>query len=157
LIETLEKYGKPLVSTERDIDPEFNKYKINVSPEKIHSLLYYASLFIGDSQTMTSEAAILGTPALKCNSFAGKLSVPNELENRYQLCYSFLPEQFETMLEKVKEFLEKLDLKAEWQKRRQKMLSEKIDVTAFLVWFVENWPVSIKIMEKNPEYQERFK
>jgi len=38
---------------------------------------------------MTSEAAMLGTPSLKLNSFAGKLSVPNELEQKYQLCYSF--------------------------------------------------------------------
>jgi len=55
----------------------------------MHSLLYYATMFIGDSQTMTSEAAMLGTPSLKLNSFAGKLSVPNELEQKYQLCYSF--------------------------------------------------------------------
>jgi len=37
------------------------------------------------------------------------------------------------------------------------MLSEKIDVTAFLVWFVENWPESFKTMMENPGYQERFK
>ena len=58
-----------------------------IPPESIHSLLYYAKMFIGDSQTMTTEAAILGTPALKCNTFAGKLSVPNELEEKYNLCY----------------------------------------------------------------------
>ena len=36
------------------------------------------------------------------------------------------------------------------------MLSEKIDVTAFMVWFVENYPESVEIMKKNPDYQLRF-
>lgn len=33
------------------------------------------------------------------------------------------------------------------------MLADKIDVTAFLVWFIENWPESFKIMKENPDYQ----
>jgi len=45
----------------------------------------------------------------------------------------------------------------QFQLRRQKMLLEKIDVTAFLVWFVENYPESAKIMKENPEYQWRFR
>ena len=43
-----------------------------------------------------------------------------------------------------------------WQIRRQKMLTDKIDVTAFLHWFVENWPESMKIMIENPGYSNRF-
>ena len=37
------------------------------------------------------------------------------------------------------------------------MLKDKIDVTAFMVWFIENFPESHKIMKKNPNYDERFK
>ena len=37
-----------------------------------------------------------------------------------------------------------------------KMLHEKIDVTAFYVWFIENYPQSAKIMKENPDYQLRF-
>ena len=37
------------------------------------------------------------------------------------------------------------------------MLADKIDVTAFLVWFVENYPQSFQIMKENPDYQLRFK
>jgi hypothetical protein len=37
------------------------------------------------------------------------------------------------------------------------MLSDKIDVTAFMVWFVENYPESVKIMKENPdETQKQF-
>jgi len=37
------------------------------------------------------------------------------------------------------------------------MLSEKIDPTAFLIWFMENYPGSVKIVKNNPEFQSRFK
>jgi len=42
-------------------------------------------------------------------------------------------------------------------KCRQKMLKDKIDVTAFMVWLIKNYPKSAKIMRENPDYQERFK
>ena len=107
-------------------------------------------MFIGDSQTMTSEAALLGTPAIKCNSFAGRLAVPDEIEQRYGLCYSFMPEQVESFFEKIEELLSLSDLKEEWHRRRALLLANKIDVTAFLTWFVEGYPQTIK---KVLEYQ----
>jgi len=36
------------------------------------------------------------------------------------------------------------------------MLKETIDVTAFFVWFVENYPESAKIMKDNPGFQNSF-
>lgn len=48
-------------------------------------------------------------------------------------------------------------LKDNFQYRKNNMLRDKIDVTAFLVWFVENYPESVKIMKETPEYQYRFR
>ena len=157
LVELLKPHGKILITTEREIEPELREYQLKISPEKIHSLMYYATMFLGDSQTMTSEAAVIGTPAVKCNSFAGRLSVPNELENKYQLCYSFVPEQFDLMLTKINELLNRPDLKMEWIIRKERMLKDKIDVTAFWSWFVENYPQSGDILKENPKYSARFK
>lgn len=157
LVDYLRHRGKVFITTERDIDDEFKQYQLKVSPEKAHSLIYYATMLIGDSQTMTSEAAVLGTPSVKCNTFAGRLSVPNELERSYGLCYSFLPNQAESFFAKIEELLAMPGLKEEWQQRRQKMLSEKIDVTAFFTWFIENYPESRKVMREHPDYQWRFK
>jgi len=157
LIDLLSPHGKVLITSEKDIDAEFKDYQLLVSPEKVHSLLYYATMFIGDSQTMTSEAAVLGTPALKCNSFAGRLSVPNELEAKYKLCFSWQPSEFESLLEKLRELLKQPDLKETWRERRENMLRDKIDVTAFMVWFIENMPESARLVEQNPEYLQRFK
>jgi predicted glycosyltransferase len=105
---------------------------------------------------MTSEAAILGTPAIKCNTFAGKLAIPNELEDKYQLCYAFLPEESDKMLAKIEELISLSDLKKLWNERKERMLSDKIDVTAFYIWFIENYPQSVKTLSENPDFQKQF-
>jgi len=157
LIKILKNYGKIFITTERDTEPQLSQYQLKISSEKIHSLIYYATMLIGDSQTMTSEAAVLGTPAIRMNSFVGRISYLKEEEHKYGLTYGFKPDQFDEMISKIEELLKMPNLKQEWQERRQRMLSDKIDVTAFMVWFVENYPDSVKIMKENPNYQLRFK
>lgn len=158
LIETLKPYGRIFITSERPIEAEFEDYRLPVSPENIQSLMYYSSMFIGDSQTMTTEAAILGVPALKVNTFAGKLAVPNELEKKYDLCYAFLPSEFDIFLVKLKELLKNIPaVKTEWKQKSQEFYKNKIDVTAFLIWFIENYPQSTAMMKENPNYQFNFK
>jgi uncharacterized protein len=157
LVEFLSKAGKVLITSERELEQEFEPYRINIGPEKIHSLLYFSTMFLGDSQTMTSEAAVLGTPSIRCNSFVGKISYLEEEEHKYGLTYGFKPDQFESLLSKVKELLNTPDLKSEWKKKRDLMLKDKIDVTAFWMWFVENYPQSKKEYLLTPELVNRFK
>ena len=157
LISLLERYGKVFITTERNIDEEFKPYQLKVSPDKAHSLMYYATMLVGDSQTMTSEAAVLGTPAIRCNTFVRRISYLEEEEFKYNLTYGFLPENSDLLFLKINELLEMPNLKNEWKNRRENMLADKIDVTAFFSWFIENYPESAKIMRSNPDYQYRFK
>ena len=157
LIAILEQKGKVFITTEREIDSEFKKYQLLLSPEKVHSLIYYATMLVGDSQTMTSEAAVLGTPAIRMNSFVGQISYLEEEEHKYGLTYGFLPDKFDDMLIRIEELLSFSDLKMIWQRRKEKMLKDKIDVTAFYMWFIENYPKSKQIMRENSGFQDSFR
>jgi predicted glycosyltransferase len=157
LIKMLEKKGKVFITTERNIDNEFKKYQLSVPSHKIHSLLYYATMLVGDSQTMTSEAAVLGTPAIRCNTFVGRISYLEEEEHVYELTYGFRPDHAEVMFSKIEKLLALPDLKKEWKLRQKKVLSDKIDVTAFFLWFIENYPQSAEVMRTNPDYQYEFR
>ena len=55
----------------------------------------------------------------------------DELEQRYGLIFNFRPEQETAALEKALEILRNQDAVL-WTQRRERMLSEKIDVTAYL-------------------------
>ena len=139
LVNLLKPHGRVIITSERAIEPGFEQYRLPVPPEEIHSLMAYSSLFVGDSQTMTSEAAVLGVPALKCNTFAGRLSVPNMLEQKYKLCYAYQPAQFGEMCSHIEQLLAKEpdELKAEWQAKRRHMLDKMIDPTEFFVSAIE--------------------
>ena len=152
LINLLERHGKVFITTEREIEPELKKYQLPLSPEKTHSLMSYASMFLGDSQTMTSEAAVLGVPAIRCNSFAGRISTLEEEEQKYGLTFGFLPTNFESMLNKVDSLIQIKNLSQEWGERKVKMLEDKINVTNFFIWFIENYPNSKQIMEQESEF-----
>ena len=140
LIELLKPYGRVIITSERAVEEEFEQYRLPVPPWDIHSLMAYSSMFLGDSQTMTSEAAALGVPALKCNTFAGRLSVPNMLEQKYDLCYAYQPTQFDEMYHYIKQLLARdpEELKNEWQEKRQRMLQDMIDPTEFFVNYIES-------------------
>lgn len=157
LIEILKPLGKIFITTERDIEPELKEYALKIAPEKIHSLIAFAKIFIGDSQTMASEAAVLGVPSLRCNSFAGRISYLEEEEKVFGLTYAFLPENFNNLILKLNELLQIPDLASEWQAKRNKMLNTKIDVTAFWVWFIDNYPESRQIPNNSPEFWDQFK
>lgn len=156
IISLLEPYGKVFITTEREIEHELQKWQLKIPPEKIHHLMYFAEMFIGDSQTMTSEAAILGTPALKCNTFAHRLSVPNQLENQYDLCYAFQPEEFYLMIEKIKLLLTRQDLKKSWKLKKEAFLFDCINPTKFLTWFIENYPKSIQQVKNDSDFINKF-
>jgi predicted glycosyltransferase len=140
LVKELEKYGRVIITSEGALPKELETYKIKVSPEKLHDLLYYASLYVGEGATVATEAAVLGTPSIYVSSLVGTMGNFIELEQKYRLIFNY--NDSDKAVNKAVELIQKSDLKEEWQKKREKLLKEKIDVTAFMVWFIENYPES---------------
>lgn len=159
IIDLLSPHGRVYISSEKELPPQFEPYRMRIDPLDIHHILYYCTLYAGDSQSMAVEASVLGVPAVRFNDFVGekKISVLEELEHKYGLTYAIHSSQPELLYEKINELLAIPNLKEEWQRRREIMLSEKIDVTEFYTWFIENYPESQRIMEENPDYQWRFR
>jgi len=156
LIMELEKYAKVFISSEGKIPAKFKEYSLKIPLHMIHDVLYHAKLLVADSQTMTTEAGILGTPAVRCNSFVGKKDMSNfiELERKYGLIFNYADPKKAS--DKAIELLQRPDIKQVWNKKRDRVLDDKIDVTAFMVWFIENYPESNEIMKREPDSQNRF-
>ena len=130
-----------------------------MNPLDIHHLMTFASLYVGDSQSMSVEAAMLGVPCIRFNSFVGKIKVGviDELENKYHLLNSIHTGKPDMLLETISEMLNDESIKDKYSMARKSMLQEKIDVTAFITWFVENYPDSVKKIKEDPEIQNQFK
>ena len=137
IIQRLEKEGKVFITSERPLPPQFEPYRISIPASDIHHAMAYTDIFLGDSQTMTAEAAVLGTPAIRYNDWVGKLGYLEDLEHRYSLTYGIPTGAEEKLFSKLEELLSVKDLKIEWQKRREKMLSEKADFSKCISWILE--------------------
>ncbi|MCU7521156.1 MAG: DUF354 domain-containing protein [Ignavibacteria bacterium] len=152
IVNYLKQFGHVFISAESTLDAEFEPYRLSLPPEKIHSVLYYADLFIGEGATMASECAILGAPAVYINSMeAGSIKEQED----YGLLFHF--KNGKGVLEKIKDLLKDEKLKERISKARVKLLSEKIDVTSFLIWFMEEYPNSFNLLKREPSYQDKFK
>jgi uncharacterized protein len=146
LIKSLENHGRVFISSEGALDPSLEKYRLKSPPEMIHSLMYYADLYMGEGGTMAAEAAILGTPAIHIESNSKGVATGNfsgnfrDLRDTYGLLY-FYPDQ-DQALSKALEILENKNARQEWQEKRGKLLKDKVDVTVWMADFIEHYPDS---------------
>ena len=153
LVKEISKEMNVYISAEGVLPEELEPYKLKIPPEKIHDILYYSQMLIGDSQTMTTEAALVGTPAIRCNSFVGEQDMGNfmELERDYGLIFNFNDPKL--AIEKAITLLKTPYLKVNWAEKRKALLHDKIDVTSLMVWFIENYPQSFAESMKHPDQQ----
>ena len=133
LVEELLRYGRVIITSEEGLPRDLQKYGLSVPPEKVHDLLYFARMYVGEGATMASEAAVLGSPSIYVNTIShGYLE---EEEKRYDLLRRFSNE--DDALKCVVELLRINDLKERWREKRTTLLRDKIDVTQYMVELVE--------------------
>jgi predicted glycosyltransferase len=134
LVEELKKEGRVLISSEMPLSKDLEPFSLNISPIHIHDLLYYASMYIGEGATMASEAAILGTPSVYVNPLrSGNL---REIINDYKLIYHITNK--DNAIERIFSLAKEENLKQKHKIRRQQMLKINIDVTQWMVDFIES-------------------
>ena len=142
LIDRLTPRGRVFITSERPLEPEFEQYRLKIDPADIHHVMAFARMYIGDSQSMAVEAAMLGVPGIRFNDFAGRIGVLEELEQTYRLTVGIASSEPERLMQQVEAWLGEPDLHAVFAERRQRMLADKIDVAAYFTWFIENYPQS---------------
>jgi predicted glycosyltransferase len=130
LLSLLRSHGRVFVANEGDSD-RFSEYAVPVPPHQFHHLLAHATLVVSDSSTMATESGLLGTPAIRVNSFAGETDMSNfaELGGRYGLVFSTPDEQ--EAFEQIQSLLADPATAASWRRNRERLLADKIDVARF--------------------------
>ena len=153
----LAAHGKIFITSERTLPDKLQKYILKTNKNDIPHYMAFAQMFIGDSTTMSTEAAVLGTPSVEFDEYFYEIDQMAELENKYHLIHCYRTSQQEEMLNKISELLATPDLKSIYAKRRQKLLNDMIDVSSFLIWLYENYPSSVKTYFKHPDIQNNFR
>ncbi len=137
IVETLKQHARVFISPEGPLPDELTEYRLPVPCHRFHHALYYAHMFVSDTGTSASEAAILGTPAVLCGSDSVKMGNFESL-NGYDLLYSY--DNAKSAIAKASDLIQRPRLKEDWAAKSKKLLSEKIDVCRFLSDFIHNFP-----------------
>jgi len=156
IIDQILPLGKIIISSERPLPKEFDKYSYNYKKSQINDILSFAELFISDSTTMSSEAAFLGTPSVEYDDYFHEIEQMIELQKKYKLIHCFRTKDDRAFLKKITKLLSENNLKNKYQRRRMKLLEDCIDLSSFLVWFYENYPKSKVKYILSPSIQKKF-
>jgi uncharacterized protein len=151
-INKLEKYGRIFITSEKPLASNLEKYRLSISPEKLHDLLSYASLYYGDGQSTASEAATLGTHAILIDPTAKDIGMSYHMK-KYNLL-DFFPTE-ENSVQRAEELLNNPKLKNIDNENKNNILKDNMDLTSFNIWLIENYPDSIKELN-NEEIHKKF-
>ena len=145
-----------LLSSESDnIDDFYKPFLICIAPEKMHDVIAHAAFFLTEGATMASEACMLGVPYLYINPLQALGNI-NEQVKTFPLIASQSADG-DKILELLYEKLENTISNKKKQEIINSIEKTTINPTAFLIWFIENYPESAKIMKEYPDYQYNFK
>ncbi|MBP6870625.1 MAG: DUF354 domain-containing protein [Bacteroidales bacterium] len=151
LVKMLSRKLQVFISSERNLDPDLEPYRISIPVTKMHDALAFATIYIGEGATMASEAGVLGIPSVYISSI--RISYTED-QQKYGTVYNF--SRLDDALETINLLLDSPEAREKVKHGRTHLLVDKIDVTAFFTWFIENYPESAEIMKQNPDFQNHF-
>jgi len=153
---------KVLITSEAELPSELEPFRANVPIERMHDVMACADLFIGESASMASECVVLGTPAIYVDQ-VGRGYTDEEAHEGLLFMYRPVPSAADVpvgdkpfVLGGRKESIEKaLEIagpgfdRSGWKERHDRWMATKFDCTAYLVWFIENYPSSERQWREN--------
>ena len=130
LVERLRQHGRVVISSEGRLPPSLEPLRLAGPVEHVHHVLAYATLYVGESSTMASESAVLGTPAIHVAQTSR--GYVDDLARRYGLIEHFQPKDFDTALAVAEQASAHPDPDRVGNARAM-MLADKIDVTSWMI------------------------
>lgn len=139
--ELFSKHARVFISSENELPAEFEEYRLPIEPHRIHHAMAFSSLVFGESGTMSSEAAMLGIPAVFINDLKDQLGTLKRQEEKYGMVCGFDSSQ-----QGQQEAIQKgeLILKGEdqYNSRHKSLVQDSIDMTSYIEWFITFFPES---------------
>lgn len=132
-VHTLSKMARVFITSEGQLPADLEQYRISIPFDKMHDAIYYSSLLFGESATMASEAAMLGTPSIFMDNDGRGYT--DEEESKYGIVFNFTEseEDQQKAIDKAMSILKDENSQQHYKKVRDRILAECIDTTDFMV------------------------
>ena len=136
ILKLLSENGQVVLSIEDSKNKKYEHYEKRINPSDMHDLLAFARLYLGDSQSMSIEAALLGVPSVRVNRWVDhkeKVYVIEELEKEYSLIKSISPSNQEEILSQIRAIFRNHTENHESQNRMLEYISDHDDLTQLII------------------------
>ncbi len=137
LVKALAEHGRVVVSSEMQLPAEVERHRMRCRASALHHLLAFASVYVGDAGTTTTEAALLGTPSVFCGTVGPLVGNFRYLEGQYGLVRCFVDS--EQAINCAVGLVSNPTAKGEWSGKRETLLRDCVDVTDALLRFLETF------------------
>jgi uncharacterized protein len=157
IIDRLKDKGRIMISAQREIPTSLRKYVLNIDKKQVAQYMKRATMFIGDSNSMCYESAVLGIPAIEVDEWYSDFTSFAELNEKYGLMFGYSPKDRENVFNKIDEIIENTESDKDYYLKKQEfLLSEKVDLSAFMINLFGEFPGSIKTLMNDPSFQKSF-
>ncbi len=132
-VELLSKTARVFISAEGSLPEDLEQYRINIPIHRMHHALFFASLLFGESATMASEAAVLGTPSVFIDNDGRGYT--DEEERKYHLVNNFTESEADQQaaIHRAAEILSDPHGKEKYSHARKSLLADSINTTDFMI------------------------
>lgn len=134
LVDRLRQHGRVVISSEGPLPASLESLRLTGPVEDVHHVLAHATLYVGESSTMASESAVLGTHAVHIAQTSR--GYVDDLERRYGLVEHFQPNSFDAALSAAEQALAHPDPQ-QTRDARSAMLADKIDVSSWMIDYLD--------------------
>ena len=137
VVDELSKYSKVLITSEDTLPDELKPFQLKIAYSKIHHVIAFADLVFGESATMSSEAAMLGVPAVFLDKQGRHYT--DFQQQKYNLVFNFVRKNYDIhkALLCAKDLLTGDNTQSEFKMRSKQLIEDHIDVTKFLYDFIK--------------------
>lgn len=147
--------AKVFISAEGELPEGLESLRLKTPPELIHQVMAHSTLVFSEGATMAAEAAVLGVPTVYCSDL--RPGYIDDLEKRYGLLSAFPRGSFKEALAKGMDILQdRGEYREGLAKKRDAMLAQSVDVSAFMSWFIDQFPESVEVLLADSRYAKRF-
>lgn len=148
LLEALSEFSEIYISSESELPNDLKSFQIRIHPEEMHYYMQKADLIIGESGTMATESAYLGTHSIILNSASHELGVFSWYA-RYQTFH--IADCIGDVIKLSIALLGRGDLKSEGKAQAELIGKDSICLTDFMIWLIKNYETSVSVIKEGLE------
>lgn len=130
IVDRLSRVGRVFISSEGKLPGGLEPMRFPLPVRRMHDAIAAATLVVGESSTMCSEAAVLGVPSVFIHPPIER-GYTTEQHERWGIVHWITPDRFSEALDTAERIVRERDT-ARWRSIADAILADSVDVTDFV-------------------------